>query len=125
MFTSSPSPNYNDVELTWALPSEIQNLIGVVGAVLYTHPEITEALRRAQFKPLTDQQALQVAQQAALMLCFIELPDDWTEPLDEEELWARPGRTCRICGCTTERACPNRCHWVAPDLCSNCLGATQ
>ncbi|MEW6573161.1 MAG: hypothetical protein AB1374_05960 [Bacillota bacterium] len=28
--------------------------------------------------------------------------------------------TCRICGCTDERACPGGCYWVEPDLCSRC-----
>ena len=29
-------------------------------------------------------------------------------------------RTCRVCGCTDERACPGGCYWVAEDLCSVC-----
>lgn len=30
---------------------------------------------------------------------------------------------CRVCGCTENNACqPNRCHWVEPDLCSECVG---
>lgn len=28
--------------------------------------------------------------------------------------------TCRVCGCTETRACPGRCWWVEPDLCSAC-----
>jgi hypothetical protein len=34
-----------------------------------------------------------------------------------------PGRACRDCGCTDERACMDGeqpCHWIAPDLCSAC-----
>lgn len=34
-----------------------------------------------------------------------------------------PGRTCRECGCTDERACmdgEHPCSWVGPDLCSAC-----
>jgi hypothetical protein len=39
--------------------------------------------------------------------------------------WDRqhPARTCRVCGCTDDRACvtdDGPCHWVAPDLCSAC-----
>lgn len=34
-------------------------------------------------------------------------------------------RTCRICGCTDERACPGGCTWVGPDLCSACDGRTM
>ncbi len=30
-------------------------------------------------------------------------------------------RTCRICGCTDKRACPDGCHWVDKDLCSKCI----
>lgn len=29
-------------------------------------------------------------------------------------------RTCRVCGCTDERACPGGCWWVEADLCSTC-----
>ena len=27
---------------------------------------------------------------------------------------------CRVCGCTQERACPDRCSWAEPDRCSAC-----
>lgn len=30
-------------------------------------------------------------------------------------------RVCRKCGCTENRACPEGCFWVAPDLCSACF----
>jgi hypothetical protein len=30
-------------------------------------------------------------------------------------------RSCRICGCTDDRACPGGCAWVAEDLCSACV----
>ena len=32
-------------------------------------------------------------------------------------------RTCRVCGCTDDKAClppGGPCHWVEPDLCSAC-----
>lgn len=29
-------------------------------------------------------------------------------------------RTCRICGCTEDHACPGGCSWVEEDLCSAC-----
>lgn len=33
---------------------------------------------------------------------------------------------CRECGCTDNSACFPTCHWVEPDLCSECaLGADQ
>jgi hypothetical protein len=34
-------------------------------------------------------------------------------------------RTCRICGCTDDRACPGGCHWVEKDLCSACKPAVR
>lgn len=33
---------------------------------------------------------------------------------------AEPVETCRVCGCTDERACPGGCYWAAPGLCSSC-----
>lgn len=38
-------------------------------------------------------------------------------------LWeTRPDaeQKCRVCGCTWDNACPGGCHWVEPDLCSQC-----
>ena len=29
-------------------------------------------------------------------------------------------RSCRVCGCTDNCACPGGCYWVEKDLCSNC-----
>ena len=29
-------------------------------------------------------------------------------------------RFCRVCGCTTERACEGGCSWASRDLCSRC-----
>ncbi len=31
-----------------------------------------------------------------------------------------PGRVCRVCGCTDDRACRGGCWWVEWDLCSAC-----
>ncbi len=30
-------------------------------------------------------------------------------------------RTCKVCGCTDDKACRGGCWWVTPDLCSACL----
>lgn len=30
-------------------------------------------------------------------------------------------RTCRVCGCTDDHACPGGCCWVEDDLCSACV----
>lgn len=29
--------------------------------------------------------------------------------------------TCRVCGCSDERACAGGCVWAAPNLCSRCV----
>jgi hypothetical protein len=34
-------------------------------------------------------------------------------------------QSCRVCGCTDRCGCPEGCHWVEPDLCSVCSGATK
>ena len=34
-------------------------------------------------------------------------------------------RTCRSCGCTDERACPDGCWWVEDDLCSTCQASNE
>ncbi len=31
-------------------------------------------------------------------------------------------RSCRVCGCTQDNACPGGCYWIAEDLCSMCGG---
>lgn len=46
----------------------------------------------------------------------------------ENHLLSRDGvtiRSCRVCGCTDDRACPGSCYWVEDDLCSNCTAAEQ
>ena len=30
-------------------------------------------------------------------------------------------RKCRKCGCTLLEGCEGKCHWVLPDLCSECV----
>lgn len=32
-------------------------------------------------------------------------------------------RSCRVCGCTDDHACPPMCSWVEADLCSACAPA--
>jgi hypothetical protein len=34
-------------------------------------------------------------------------------------------RTCRVCGCTNQRACPGGCYWTEADLCSECTPRGQ
>jgi len=38
---------------------------------------------------------------------------------DGKFVWTDEG-TCRVCGCTNERACPGGCVWAEPNLCSRC-----
>lgn len=37
----------------------------------------------------------------------------------------RAARSCRVCGCTDDRACPGGCAWLdaRDDLCSACVAA--
>lgn len=44
------------------------------------------------------------------MLCWSSF--DWKGGLEM--------RTCRICGCTDDYACPGGCYWVGWSLCSKC-----
>ena len=32
-----------------------------------------------------------------------------------------PKGSCRVCGCTDEKACPGGCSWALPDICSACV----
>ncbi|HXA68858.1 MAG TPA: hypothetical protein VNW24_00310 [Stellaceae bacterium] len=32
-------------------------------------------------------------------------------------------RTCRVCGCTDDRACPGGCSWIESTLCSACVAS--
>jgi len=39
----------------------------------------------------------------------------------EEALFDKDPRFCKVCGCSSDHACPGGCHWVTYDLCSNCV----
>jgi len=61
------------------------------------------------------------------------LPEGWTVKKFEKgthfvcaERFCQEERMCRICGCTSDRACDGSCSWIADDLCSRCRdeGAT-
>jgi myosin heavy subunit len=41
-------------------------------------------------------------------------------PQEENEEAGQKVRTCRVCGCTDDNACPGGCSWVEDDLCSAC-----
>lgn len=48
------------------------------------------------------------------------------EPIDDlplPDLAPIAVRSCRVCGCTDDCACPGGCSWVAPGLCSSCAPA--
>jgi hypothetical protein len=36
-----------------------------------------------------------------------------------------PDRTCSVCGCTPDRACPGGCFWVKENLCSSCASECE
>lgn len=44
---------------------------------------------------------------------------------DEIENIEKDVRTCRVCGCTDDHACPGGCYWVEEDLCSECVEADE
>jgi hypothetical protein len=33
-------------------------------------------------------------------------------------------RSCRVCGCTDDRACEGGCGWAEQDLCTACIDTT-
>jgi hypothetical protein len=47
-------------------------------------------------------------------------PEDTVDILAAAAAEGSNPRTCRECGCTDVRGCPGGCHWVGPDLCSEC-----
>ena len=51
----------------------------------------------------------------------------WAELPDPNECMADcyPHRTCRVCGCTQDRACEGGCYWVEWDLCSKCSARAE
>lgn len=42
------------------------------------------------------------------------------ETLEKLPILASNERSCRVCGCTDNRACADGCYWVEDDLCSAC-----
>jgi hypothetical protein len=58
------------------------------------------------------------------------LPDGWAEKKYAEgshfvcaDEYCQKFPICRVCGCTDTDPCAGvRCHWVEPDLCSECVG---
>ena len=53
--------------------------------------------------------------QAAGTKFFFKSWGDWIVPEDGDV-------ACRACGCTWQNACEDRCYWIEPGLCSNCVG---
>ena len=53
--------------------------------------------------------------QAAGTKFFFKQWGEWIVPEDGAV-------ACRACGCTWQNACEDRCYWIEPDLCSNCVG---
>jgi hypothetical protein len=54
----------------------------------------------------------------------VEAYDEPVAPVHEPEMLQRQRvRSCRVCGCTDERARPGGSYWVAEDLCIACAPA--
>src|SRR5436190_21226747 len=61
------------------------------------------------------------AEEAARLAVDMLLPEEPIGPRDQ----VAPDARCRVCGCTSEHACPGGCVWVTDpealgDLCSRC-----
>lgn len=66
----------------------------------------------SSFHPKKDPDAIQSAVRCAQAMDF----------------WARCKHRCRDCGCTDASACETpsgACHWVEPDLCSDCANTAS
>jgi hypothetical protein len=50
----------------------------------------------------------------------IEDPDELAAAAAEWDAIQADHPTCRVCGCTDDKACEGGCYWVAPCLCSKC-----
>jgi hypothetical protein len=56
---------------------------------------------------------------------FVARFDSWAEflaGLAPARIVRASVATCRVCGCTDEKACDGGCSWTEPDLCSTCAG---
>lgn len=50
----------------------------------------------------------------------------YATPAPEQRVFdPEPVATCRVCGCTDDRACEGGCWWVEPDLCSTCASRIE
>ena len=96
-----------------------------VGAAISLVATLQLACRHPQFNGATREFAEGFARtlQARMGLLHPDLAAGlelgWNPALDTS------ARRCRVCGCTDERACPGGCHWITPDLCSECAPAVR
>lgn len=91
----------------------MSKLRGILGS------DIVKAMKEHEVDPVFI--AEEVGESLVLTLapddCFLDFGQDlWDNGVPLEEC------TCRVCGCTDDRACPGGCYWVEEDLCSECAG---
>lgn len=136
-----------DEYAAWAVYDERTQRLNYVPLIAETSsPDALEGIQRPRLEP-HEHLAIDLHSHGALSAFFSSTDDadDRGEVkvavvvggLDEEPQWetrlcllglfigparaeGTPDGTCRICGCTDERACPGGCEWVEPDLCSRC-----
>jgi hypothetical protein len=102
-----------------AKPMEAYTLLAALQACS-RHPGLSDTQR-----DLVLGFAHQIGDQLVAMARAIIGPDsaiETTSAMGFDPQYDVDDRRCRLCGCTTERACEGGCSWVAPDLCSSCAG---
>lgn len=113
-----------DMEALGAKPVQIQSqftecflLVSSLQLAL-RHPDFPEHAREHMTNfALRLQETLSITPTIAAVLDM-----GWNAALDVESV---QGTKCRVCGCTEEKACPDGCYWVEPDLCSQCAPAAR
>jgi hypothetical protein len=110
-----------DITAVWdALTPEQQRRFGL-GGLLHAY-----AVNAPYFAPVDERfqnialGAAETQAQNMLGQAVAALPL-FKSPLARPDLTVFGVAQCRECGCTDDHACPEGCHWVKPDLCSNCI----
>lgn len=116
-----------DVDLSGLAPELVEALGAFVG---HMAQRLRDNAHREDNRPWSRLDAEICLNAAWACIEDIEPQDDITDCADAAN-WllfayadlmraATETRTCRVCGCTDDRACPGGCHWVGQDLCSAC-----
>lgn len=108
-----------DAAAAWSSLTPIQQAQIGVAAIVHTLGAIGASLN---MDPPQGWQAADTEGLAALELAAMDLLPDAFEPEPLLPSLAPIGvRSCMVCGCSDECACPGGCSWVAPGLCSACV----